>query len=83
MLVHNNHRSMQSYLFTIAVCLKSEEKKPILGFPKSLVITLSHLYGEKFSCCISLCMESQRVAFQRIDLPPSRMFSSVVAREAA
>jgi hypothetical protein len=41
-------------LFTVAGCLKIEEKKPTSGFPESFIITLRHLVG-KTSLVASLC----------------------------
>jgi hypothetical protein len=63
---------MQSCLFTIVGCLKSEEKEPTSGFPESSIITPSHPYRENFSCCITMRWESQWMTFWRIELLLSR-----------
>jgi hypothetical protein len=50
------------------ICLKSKEKELTSGFPDSSIITPSHPCGENFSCCVTFCLESQRVALWRIGL---------------
>jgi hypothetical protein len=42
-----------------------------LRLPQEFDNYLESPLWEKFSCCITLCLESQRVTFWRIELPPS------------